>query len=303
MGGKAIAHHTSLLQSEMMPVVEDDSKPKDGNAEEGKKLDALKKGTSKKMSNKRIVNTGRKVNGEPLSGELAELNEKFRGDRFKEEDSFHASIPEPKRSELVKANSKMTCPLNDNLDGHLKNNDEFISLLSQEEQRQVAELTDLRKDVTAVKEDTIMQKVIDSNVYNSYITGDKTQVSGCSSKASDTAPFVGNATDAYENLRLDYCGTEFDKKSSEEEDIYVMRFTSDYCLDNSEYPYVNEEQPWNNPPCTGTGVLGGENYLIPEYTYGRGQGISDGVIYKVDKDGNESMAAAWNGRKGKFVEI
>ena len=63
MGGKAIAHHTSLLQSEMMPVVEDNSKPKDGNTEEGRKLDALKNGTSKKMNNKRIVNTGRKVSG------------------------------------------------------------------------------------------------------------------------------------------------------------------------------------------------------------------------------------------------
>ena len=298
MGGKAIAHHTSLLQSEMMPLVEDDSKPKDGNAEEGKKLDALKKGTSKKMSNKRIVNTGRKVNGEPLSGDLAELNEKFRGDRFKEEDSFHASIPEPKRSELVKANSKMTCPLNDNLDGHLKNNDEFKKNVSESEKQ---ELKELRQSAREITNETVMQKVIPYETVQDYLNQGWSTVRNCCSKAEDTAPYTTNADEVYRNLRLDYAGggEQYKELAEQGGDIYVMRFTSNICPDNSAIPDTSNG---NNPPCTETGILGGSDYLIPETMYPNAQ-VTDGVIYKVDKDGNESMAAAWNEDSGRFINM
>lgn len=251
----------------------------------------------------KVVNTGRSSNGTLLKGDLAALNEKFRGDQFKAEDSFNNSVSEPKRSKMAEANSRVTCPLNGNLDGHSGNNDEFIEKLSADEKQSVAELSEMRQGIDKVNEDTVMQKVIGEDAYGDYIEQEKKIVTGCASKASDAAPFTCNAEEAYENLRLDYKGTEFQKKADNGESIYVMRCTSKYCLDNSEYPYVNETEWWNNPPCTGTGTLGGDDYLIPEYSYGKGQNIKDGAIYTVDKDGNESMAAAWDRKKGIFKEI
>ncbi len=64
------------------------------------------------------------------------------------------------------------------------------------------------------------------------------------------------------------------------------------------YPKMDGTEPWNKPPCTGTGYTGSENHLVPEYTYGRGQEISDGAIYKVDCTGKETLVAFWN--HGRF---
>ncbi|WP_141567343.1 hypothetical protein [Peptoanaerobacter stomatis] len=84
--------------------------------------------------------------------------------------------------------------------------------------------------------------------------------------------------------------------------MYVMRFTSDYCPSNEEYPKMDGSQPWNKPPCTGTGYTGSSEHLVPEYTYGRGQDITDGAIYKIDKDGNETMVAMWNHDRFERIE-
>ena len=40
---------------------------------------------------------------------------------------------------------------------------------------------------------------------------------------------------------------------------------------------------------------------MPEYTYGRGQEITDGAIYKVDNSGNETMVGMWN--HGHFEKV
>ncbi len=71
---------------------------------------------------------------------------------------------------------------------------------------------------------------------------------------------------------------------------------------NDEYPRVIASQPWNKPPCTGTGYLGSEEHFIPEYTYGMGHDITDGAIYKVDIYGNEKMVAYWDHGSFQAVE-
>lgn len=73
--------------------------------------------------------------------------------------------------------------------------------------------------------------------------------------------------------------------------MFVMRYTSNYCPSNSEHPVINA---YTKPPCTGTGFLGSENHLLPKYTYGLGHEITDGAIFKVDKNGNETLHAVWN---------
>lgn len=128
------------------------------------------------------------------------------------------------------------------------------------------------------------------------------QVIGCASRAVDVAPYTNNMEQAYETLRLDYNGTCYKEPSENGGEMYVMLFTSDYCPSNEEYPKMDGSQPWNKPPCTGTGYTGSSEHLVPEYTYGRGQDIADGAIYKIDKDGNETMVAMWNNDRFERIE-
>ncbi len=276
-------------------------KPKEMTQVRKKKLNETKEEKTKEMirpKKVRIVNTGKSASGTELTGELAELNEKFRGDQFQEPDSFHASVGEPRRSELINANSKMTCPLNGNLDGHLKTNDAFQKNVSDRDKQ---ELADIRKNAEAITNETVMQKVIPYDTVQDYINQGWGTVRNCCSKAEDTAPFTGNADEVYRNLRLDYAGggEEYKKLAEQGGDVYIMRFTSDVCPDNTAIPDASNG---NMPPCTETGIIGGSCYLIPETMYPDAP-ITDGAIYKLDKDGKESMAAAWNRRKGKFQTI
>jgi len=239
----------------------------------------------------KLTNLGVSSSGKKLEGKNLAINEKFRGDQFKVEDSFDASIDKAKHDALTSANYRTTCALNENLDGHLSNNDNIK--LSDKDKSCLNELAEYRKNLSPVKEDTIMQKVIDENQLQQYLDKDNPRrvISGCASKASDVAPFTNNVDEAYKNLRLDYNGNKFLEKAQNGDSMYVMRCTSNYCPSNSDYPVINA---YTQPPCTGTGFLGSESHLLPEYTYGRGQEITDGAIFKVDKDGNESLHAVWN---------
>ena len=102
-------------------------------------------------------------------------------------------------------------------------------------------------------------------------------------------------------MRLDYQGTPYKELADNNGDMYVMRFTSDYCPSNSDYPKMDGTEKWNKPPCTGTGYTGSKEHLVPEYTYGLGQEISDGVIYKVDCEGRETLVAIWS--HGRFEKV
>jgi hypothetical protein len=164
-----------------------------------------------------------------------EINEKFRGDQFKVEDSFDASIDKAKHSILTAANCKTTCALNENLDGHLSTNDNIK--LSDIDKSCLEELANYRKDISPIKADTIVQKVIDKDQLDAYLNKDnpKVVISGCVSKASDVAPFTNNADEAYKNLRLDYNGNNFKEQAENGGEMYVMRCTSGFSPGNDEH--------------------------------------------------------------------
>ena len=147
-----------------------------------------------------------------------------------------------------------------------------------------------------------MQKVITPNQSTEYTRSidPKTQETGCASRAEDVVPFTNNAKEEYNNLRLDYNGTVFKEIADNNGDVLVMRFKTDAadCPSNSDYPKMDASQPWNKPPCTGTGFTGSKEHLIPEYSYGLGKDIVSGAIYKIDVNGNETMVAIWN--HGRF---
>lgn len=248
-----------------------------------------------------IRNMETTITGRELSEEEKEVNESFRGDQFKSKDTFDHSISPEKHKELVEANSSSTCGLDSNLDGKESDNEKYCMRLTDKQKESIKDLQEIRHNVSEVNEDTVMQKVISPQQFECYVDeySPRTQVFGCVSKASDTAPFTSNIKDAYENLRLDYHGTVFEEPARNQGDMYVMRFTTDECPSNEDYSKTDGSGNFN-PPCTGTGYLGSMNHLIPEYLY-HGQNITDGAIYKVDSSGNEIMVAMWN--HGRFEKI
>ena len=250
-----------------------------------------------------IHNSGQTISGMELVGEQIEANEYFRGDQFSRINSYESSLDQLRKGDFINANASTTCDLNANLDGKYETNDQLSNQMSDEQKAYVKELMEMRESVPLITEDTVMQKVISEEQVKEYIRKEdpKVQVSGCASKAVDVVPYTNNISQAYETLRLDYQGTPYKELADNNGDMYVMRFTSDYCPSNSDYPKMDGTEKWNKPPCTGTGYTGSKEHLVPEYTYGLGQEISDGVIYKVDCEGRETLVAIWS--HGRFEKV
>ncbi|MBQ2982940.1 MAG: hypothetical protein IJD58_12625 [Lachnospiraceae bacterium] len=262
----------------------------------------------------KIKNTGCSVSGAKLEGYLEEVNNKFRGDQFGFSGSFNASISARKRQELVGNNINMTCELGENLDGHITSNDLFQQNVSDADKER---LSALRQSISPIKDDTVMQKVVPKGAVDFYFTVPQeggVKIGGCNAKAADAAPYTTNAKEVYGNLRLDYEGEEKVKEDGSVEytggrmyknladtdgKVNVIRFTSSFCPDNTSFPNRNTG---NSAPCTETGFAGSDNCLIPETLYDRSP-ITDGAIYEIDKDGNESMVAVWDKDMNQFIKV
>ncbi len=219
----------------------------------------------------------------------------FGRDNFSSESSFESRFKEDKRKELIGTNNATTCGYDTNLTGKYKNNDEFK--ISDEK---LKELQNLRKGVPEITKDTVMQKVISAKLYEMYMKEKEpfTFVSGCISKAEDAAPYTKTIPQAREALRLDYPNSPYTDKDN---DMYILRFKSEFCQTNEDIPKVDGN---NTPPCTGTGFTGSAEHLIPEYTYEKFKAsMEDAVIYRLDSDGNETLAAVWNGKNFVSAEV
>ncbi|MBQ2983000.1 MAG: hypothetical protein IJD58_12925 [Lachnospiraceae bacterium] len=264
-----------------------------------------------------VKNTGKGVGEKELTDEQIKINEIFRGDQFKAENSFSRSVEPQLRSDMVQVNKNCTCLFEENFyEEGVLNNDSYYKRFNDEEMAIKEKLKESRASVPDVTEETVMQKVIGQDAYDDYLigvkdrkTGERTKkrkktASGCISRAQDAAPYTANCEEAYTQLRLDYTGSEFKEMSESGQPVYVIRCKCDYRPSNDEYMRVDEANPWNKPPCTGQGFVGADEELIPEFTYGRdGQQITSGAIYAIDKDGNEYMAAWWNTKDKKFESV
>ena len=225
-------------------------------------------------------NTECDENRNELSEEVKQVNEKFRGDKFDANDSFEATLDDVEKKRLIDLNASTTCGLNENLDGKLDGS-KFANI-------DKSSLIEMRKSVEEITPDTVMQKVISHDRANSYLSNkDDHYIYGCCSKASDTAPYVSCGSDAYKELRLDYKGNSALRKlENNSEEMYVLRFTSD--TPSSEIGIPNSRLP-----CTGTGFTGSNKHLISEYEYPKKK-PTDGAIYKIDAEGNETIIGIWN---------
>lgn len=244
-----------------------------------------------------IKNTERDKYGNELSEEVKRVNEKFRGDKFDANNSFEATLDNVEKKRLIDLNASTTCGLNENLDGKLDRS-KFANI-------DKSSLIEMRKSVEEITPDTVMQKVIPANKVENYLnTNNKVkdysntnfELQGCCSKASDTAPYVLCGSDAYKELRLDYEGNSALRKlENNSEEMYILRFTSDTPSSEIGIP--------NNPlPCTGTGFTGSNEHLIPEYRYSNSK-ITDGAIYEIDAEGNETIIGIWESDIKRFIPV
>ena len=226
-----------------------------------------------------IKNTECDENGNELSEKVKQVNEKFRGDKFDANNSFEATLDNVEKKRLIDLNASTTCGLNENLDGKLDGS-KFANI-------DKSSLIEMRKSVEEITPDTVMQKVISPDIANSYLSNmEYNYIGNCCSKASDTAPYVSCGSDAYKELRLDYGENDKFRKLENNSEMYVVRFTSN--TPSSEIGIPN-----SSPPCTGTGFTGSNRHLIPEYTYPKTI-LTDGAIYKIDAEGNETIIGIWN---------
>jgi len=213
-----------------------------------------------------LKNTETNTKGEKLPDFLIPLNQLLRGDQFKAENSFNASVPAELRADLVAVNLNSSCMLGETLDGSITSNDKYVARLNEEEVAMRERLKAERAKVPDLTENTVMQKVIDEGTFKGYLAGDYNTVGKCVARAEDSAPFTSPKSTSYNNDNL---------------------------------PNATND---NIPPCIETGFTGSDNCLIPEYYFGYSE-ISNGAIYVIDQDGNEKMAAYYDERKEKFIEL
>ena len=233
-----------------------------------------------------IKNTECDENGNELSEEVKQVNEKFRGDKFDANNSFEATLDNVEKKRLIDLNASTTCGLNENLDGKLDRS-KFANI-------DKSSLIETRKSLEEITPDTVMQKVISYDQSENYLNGD-IEFRGCCSKASDTMPYVSCSSDAYKELRLDYKGNGDFRELENNSEMYVIRFTSN--TPSSEIGIPN-----SSLPCTGTGFTGSNKHLIPEYKYSSIE-ITDGAIYKIDAEGNEIIIGIWDNEIPRFIRV
>lgn len=174
-----------------------------------------------------------------------------------------------------------------------------------------------REKIDMPDESTIMQKVIcidtgniEADLKNYLNPTDRdndrpvpVSVYGFVAKADDVAPFTQTPQECHDVLRLDYENTAY---KNPEQSVYAIRFTNGT---NYEIPYstdmggnINEDQPF-----TGSGYIGSDSYVIPEYTVIKqgkvGAVVTDGEIYRINPDGSEDLVAVFDEDKHKFILV
>ena len=102
-------------------------------------------------------------------------------------------------------------------------------------------------------------------------------------------------SDAYKELRLDYENNDALRKLENNSEMYVIRFTSN--TPSSEIGIPNAPHP-----CTGTGFTGSNEHLIAEYEYPKTK-PTNGAIYKIDAEGNETIIGIWDNEIPRFIRV
>lgn len=238
---------------------------------------------------------------------LNEIQSKFDSENFTVEKSYDVRASKETRELAAKGNSELV-PMGEDTNNHPEAKESYS-------ESDVAKLKAERDKIANPENNTVMQKVLCPDTGNINEDLDRylnpknrdgkeidAQVYGFVSKAEDSSPFTRTPEECYNNLRLDYKGTNY---IDPQQAVYIMRYTDGT---NYEIPYGKqfEGNCEDGVPCTGNGYTGSSNHMIPEYKVkpmGNGQGaiVTDGVIYRITPDGPETAVAEFDEDYKKFV--
>lgn len=230
---------------------------------------------------------------------------KFAGENFVKENSYDARVSNDTRELAVKANSDLV-PIGGDTSVKREANEPYTS-------QEIANLKTERERVDAPNRETVMQKVIGVDTGNTekdlsrYLNPtdrngnpSDAQAWGFVAKAEDSAPYTRSPQECYDNLRLDYEGTQYKDPN---QSVYVLRYTDGT---NYDVPYGKEfgGTKEREQPCTGNGYIGSREHIIPEYEVrsenGKGAVITDGSIYRISSDGKETEIARFDEDEKRF---
>ena len=238
---------------------------------------------------------------------LNEIRSKFDSENFTVEKSYDVRASKETRELAAKGNSELV-PMGEDTNNHPEAKESYS-------ESDVAKLKAERDKIENPENNTVMQKVLCPDTGNINEDLDRylnpknrdgkeidAQVYGFVSKAEDSSPFTRTPEECYNNLRLDYKGTNY---IDPQQAVYIMRYTDGT---NYEIPYGKqfEGNCEDGVPCTGNGYTGSSNHMIPEYKVkpmGNGQGaiVTDGVIYRISPNGPETAVAEFDEDYKKFV--
>ena len=238
---------------------------------------------------------------------LNEIRSKFDSENFTVEKSYDVRASKETRELAAKGNSELV-PMGEDTNNH----PEAKELYSESD---VAKLKAERDKIENPENNTVMQKVLCPDTGNINEDLDRylnpknrdgkeidAQVYGFVSKAEDSSPFTRTPEECYNNLRLDYKGTNY---IDPQQAVYIMRYADGT---NYEIPYGKqfEGNCEDGVPCTGNGYTGSSNHMISEYKVkpmrnGQGAIVTDGVIYRISPNGPETAVAEFDEDYKKFV--
>ncbi len=169
----------------------------------------------------------------------------------------------------------------------------------------VPKLKAIREAVPRPTPDTLLQKVIPYGQVEAYLNGSRTEIRGFIVRAADAAD-LGDFRKAYNSLRLDYDGSQFNDVS--DQFLGVIRFKTKN-VDRIEIPYSKKfgGSYANSYPFTGNGFIStGDGKIRPEFVVNKNQGLelnNDAEIFVYDRYGNEKFIGTYRRDQNKFMEI
>ena len=167
----------------------------------------------------------------------------------------------------------------------------------------------IRNSIDAPSYFTMMQKIIDPALVQSYISGDFLKYNGGfiggSMARYDTVSHLRTPRDLFEGLRLEYTGSPF---TAEDSSMYALRFYT-YDKDKLFVPYgqgmphpevnVNTNLP---PPFTGNGFTSATNgSIIPEYMSSGCRMTNGAQLVRINSDGTEELLAVFDGERFNII--
>jgi len=169
----------------------------------------------------------------------------------------------------------------------------------------IPKLKAIRDAVPMPTPDTLLQKVIPYGQVEKYLNGTRTEIRGFILRAEDAVD-LGDFRKAYNSLRLDYDGSQFNDVS--DQFLGVIRFkTRD--VDGIGIPYSKEfgSKHEGSYPFTGNGFIAtGNGKIRPEFVIQRNDGVeymNGAEIYILDRAGSEKLVGVFSKKMSGFLRI